>query len=161
MISAQVKEGVGIPCISNGNIRHSEDVRDCFAATGCDGVMSGVGALRRPRLVFSGARGGRNQVAARYCTHALATRAAPRQAHSHLCGKLALTAPAAVKDLRDLIDSLDVSGPETDRSRATLSTIRDALLAQPDDDDDDEDALDGETPIAADGWTKVWRDKRL
>ena len=74
----------------------------------------------------------------------------------------ALTAPAAVKDLRDLIDSLDVSGPATDRSRATLSTIRDALLAQPDDDGaDDEDALDGETPIAADGWTKVWRDKRL
>ena len=71
--------------------------------------------MRRPRLVFAGARGGRNQVAARYCTHALATRAAPRQAHSHLCGKLALTAPAAVKDLRDLIDSLDVSGPETDR----------------------------------------------
>jgi len=79
-----------------------------------------------------------------------------------LCGKLALTAPAAVKDLRDLIDSLDVSGPETDRSRATLSTIRDALLEKPDDDaDDDEEALDGETPIAADGWTKVWRDKRL
>ena len=78
-----------------------------------------------------------------------------------MCGKLALTAPAAVRDLRDLIDSLDVSGPETDRSRATLSTIRDALLAQPDDKDDDEDALDGETPIAADGWTKVWRDKRL
>ena len=46
MISAQVKESVGIPCISNGNIRHSDDVRDCFAATGCDGVMSGVGALR-------------------------------------------------------------------------------------------------------------------
>ena len=77
-----------------------------------------------------------------------------------MCGKLALTAPAAVKDLRDLIDSLDVSGPETDRSRATLSTIRDALLARPDDDDADDD-LDGETPIAADGWTKVWRDKRL
>ena len=74
---------------------------------------------------------------------------------------LALTAPAAVKDLRDLIDSLDVSGPETDRSRATLSTIRDALLEKPDEDEDDEDALDGETPIAADGWTKVWRDKRL
>ena len=77
-----------------------------------------------------------------------------------MCGKLALTAPAAVRDRRDLIDSLDVSGPETDRSRATLSTIRDALLAQPDE-DEDEDALDGETPIAADGWTKVWRDKRL
>ena len=160
MISAQVKESVGIPCISNGNIRHADDVSDCFAATGCDGVMSGVGALRRPRLVFAGARGGRNQVAARYCTHALATRAAPRQAHSHLCGKLALTAPAAIKDLRDLIDALDVSGPETDRSRATLSTIRDALLAQPDEDEDD-DLLDGETPIAAEGWTKVWRDKRL
>ena len=159
MISAQVKESVGIPCVSNGNIRHEDDVRDCFAATGCHGVMSGVGALRRPRLVFSGARGGRNQVAARYCTHALATRAAPRQAHSHLCGKLALTAPAAVRDLRDLIDSLDVSGPETDRSRATLATIRDALLEKPD--EDEESDLDGETPIAADGWTKVWRDKRL
>ena len=117
--------------------------------------------MRRPRLVFAGARGGRNQVAARYCTHALATRAAPRQAHSHLCGKLALTAPAAVRDLRDLIDSLDVSGPETDRSRATLSTIRDELLEKPDEEEDDDDALDGETPIAADGWTKVWRDKRL
>ena len=76
-----------------------------------------------------------------------------------MCGKLALTAAAAVKDLRDLIDALDVSGPETDRSRATRSTIRDALLDKPD--EDDEDALDGETPIAADGWTKVWRDKRL
>ena len=41
-----VKESVGIPCISNGNIRHADDVADCFAATGCDGVMSGVGALR-------------------------------------------------------------------------------------------------------------------
>ena len=59
-----------------------------------------------------------------------------------------------------MIDSLDVSGSETDRSRATLSTIRDALLEKPDE-DEDEDALDGETPIAADGWTKVWRDKRL
>ena len=77
-----------------------------------------------------------------------------------MCGKLALTAPAAVRDLRDLIDSLDVSGPETDRLRATLSTIRDALLEKPDEDEDD-DLLDGETPIAADGWTKVWRDKRL
>ena len=26
-----VKESVGIPCISNGNIRHADDVRDCFA----------------------------------------------------------------------------------------------------------------------------------
>ena len=77
-----------------------------------------------------------------------------------MCGALALTAPPAVRDLRDLTDALDVSGPETDRSRATLSTIRDALLAQPDE-DEDEDALDGETPIGADGWTKVWRDKRL
>ena len=41
-----VREAVGIPCISNGNIRHDKDVADCFAATGCDGVMSGVGALR-------------------------------------------------------------------------------------------------------------------
>ena len=41
-----VREAVGIPCISNGNIRHAEDVSACFAATGCDGVMSGVGALR-------------------------------------------------------------------------------------------------------------------
>ena len=157
-----VKESVGIPCVSNGNIRHADDVRDCFAATGCDGVMSGVGALRRPQLVYAGVRGGRNKVAAQYCTHALTTHAAPRQVHSHLCGKLALTAPAAIKDIRESINSLDVSGPETDRSRATISSLRVAFLAQPDDDDEeDEDAAEGETPIADDGWTKVWRDKRL
>ena len=46
MIFAQVKNCVGIPCISNGNIRHADDVRACFLATGCDGVMSGVGTLR-------------------------------------------------------------------------------------------------------------------
>ena len=121
-----------------------------------------VGALRRPQLVYAGVRGGRNKVAAQYCTHALTTHAAPRQVHSHLCGKLALTAPAAIKDIRESINSLDVSGPETDRSRATISSLRVAFLAQPDDDDEeDEDAAEGETPIADDGCTEVWRDKRL
>ena len=64
-----VRESVGIPCISNGNIRHADDVADCFAATGCDGVMSGVGALRpvwnsvdgvgRPKFDFHTGCGGR------------------------------------------------------------------------------------------------------
>ena len=37
-----VNESVGIPCISNGNIRHADDVRDCLAAT-VDGVSRASG----------------------------------------------------------------------------------------------------------------------
>lgn len=36
--------------ISNGNIRFHSDLGHCLAETGCAGVMSGCGALRRPTL---------------------------------------------------------------------------------------------------------------
>ena len=48
----EVKQAVGIPVVSNGNIRVYGDIEACLAHTGADAVMSGCGALKRP-YIFS------------------------------------------------------------------------------------------------------------
>jgi tRNA-dihydrouridine synthase 1 len=50
---AAVKQALRVPVIANGNIRSAHDVAALRLATGCDGVMSGVGALRDPSRVFA------------------------------------------------------------------------------------------------------------
>ena len=45
-----VKAALDIPVVSNGNIRHIDDVRACLAATGADGIMSACGLLADPAL---------------------------------------------------------------------------------------------------------------
>ena len=86
-------------------------------------------SLRRPRLVFAGARGGRNQVAARYCTHARWRRARRRARPTPTCaassrhGAGGGQGPPRFDRLAGRLRARD------DRSRATLSTIRDAPRA--------------------------------
>ena len=165
-----VKDQAGVPVVSNGNIRDDADVAACFAATACDGVMSGVGCLRRPHRVFAGPRAPTTarDVAADYCDAAARTSASPRQVHAHLVGKLALTNAAALRrtpSLRALVDALDTAHPWAS-TRTSPAALAAAFRALPDDGDDVAGADDDERgfPVAADddaGWTKVWRDKRF
>lgn len=46
----QVREGLGIPVVANGDIRTVEDLRRCRAETGCRHFMLGRGALADPGL---------------------------------------------------------------------------------------------------------------
>lgn len=50
-----IKEAVGIPVLSNGNIMHHDDIERCLEYTKCDGVMVGETHLYNP-LVFTGKR---------------------------------------------------------------------------------------------------------
>jgi tRNA-dihydrouridine synthase len=50
-----VKEAVHVPVIANGNVPNRQALSEILKATGCDGVMSGVGILRDPTL-FDAAR---------------------------------------------------------------------------------------------------------
>lgn len=49
----KLKEDLTVPVISNGNIRHLEDVKSCLDFTKADGVMSAEGLLKNPAL-FAG-----------------------------------------------------------------------------------------------------------
>ena len=53
-----VKAALRIPVVSNGNIRHIDDVRACLARTGADGIMSACGLLADPALFARGGEGG-------------------------------------------------------------------------------------------------------
>uniref|UniRef100_A0A7N0TA57 tRNA-dihydrouridine synthase n=1 Tax=Kalanchoe fedtschenkoi TaxID=63787 RepID=A0A7N0TA57_KALFE len=50
-----VREAVNIPVLANGNVRHMEDVRNCLAETGAEGVLSAETLLENP-AVFAGYR---------------------------------------------------------------------------------------------------------
>ncbi|KAG7374713.1 dihydrouridine synthase Dus [Nitzschia inconspicua] len=45
-----VKQAVPVPVIANGNVPNRRALTEILQATGCDGVMSGVGILRDPTL---------------------------------------------------------------------------------------------------------------
>ncbi|KAL3146169.1 tRNA-dihydrouridine(16/17) synthase [NAD(P)(+)]-like protein, variant 6 [Trebouxia sp. C0010 RCD-2024] len=47
-----VREAVSIPVLANGNIRHLQDVHDCIAYTGVQGVMSAESLLEDPALFW-------------------------------------------------------------------------------------------------------------
>lgn len=53
---AAVREAVGIPVVSNGNVREPGDIAAALAATGAAGVMSAEGVLNDPALFARAAR---------------------------------------------------------------------------------------------------------
>ena len=131
--------------------------------------MSGVGCLRRPHRVFTTRHSvtSSNVVAAEYIAAAIDAKATPRQVHSHLVGKLALTDAATLRrhpQLRAALDTLDTAHG-WDTLKTTLPELRTAFLDLPRDDAADNVSDDERgTPLAdddGDGWTKVWRDKRF
>jgi nifR3 family TIM-barrel protein len=55
-VIARVKEAVSLPVIGNGDILSSGDGQQMMAATGCDGVMIGRGALGNPWVFHNDGR---------------------------------------------------------------------------------------------------------
>ena len=47
-----MREAVNIPVLANGNIRNLQDVHDCIAYTGAEGVMSAESLLEDPALFW-------------------------------------------------------------------------------------------------------------
>lgn len=87
-----VKAALDIPVVSNGNIRHMDDVRACLVATGADGVMSACGLLADPAL-FARTAGNasgapcalsRVELAKRYLDIAAAAEFFPSTTHRHV-----------------------------------------------------------------------------
>jgi len=174
---AEVKRHARIPVISNGNIRHRADVEACFATTGADGVMSGVGALCRPAAVFVRRRteGELEElpahpalVAASYVELASRTGAEPQQVFVHLVGKLAvldqsllLGRPALQQRFEALDTSATWSGiPARSRPPALIEALRGLALKTPDFCYNDVQYNDGQDDGGGE-WTFVWRDKRF
>lgn len=79
-----IKASVRIPVISNGNIRHMEDVKACLDATGCDGVMSACGLLSNPSLFSEGESPSSISQANEYLECAVKYGATPKQIKKHM-----------------------------------------------------------------------------
>lgn len=176
---AAVKRQAGIPVISNGNIRHRQDVEACFEATKVDGVMSGVGALNSPQAVFvqqgpsAEPPGPRHPaaVAALYVVYAQKTGEEPSQVYLHLVGKLALLDTMLLSDeseLRARLDSLQDKMswsdlPQTCRPPALRKALEDLAERTPDFEQADRWGFKAAANEADEdgGWTLVWRDRRF
>eukprot|EP00802_Teleaulax_amphioxeia_P015804 Tamp_15904.p1 GENE.Tamp_15904~~Tamp_15904.p1 ORF type:complete len:398 (+),score=71.40 Tamp_15904:111-1196(+) len=148
----EVKQAVGIPVVSNGNIRVYGDIEACLAHTGADAVMSGCGALKRP-YIFSpslrpagstlvprsqapgASRGGnqwelRLQCALLYLPFATEYDAHPRQISKHLqdmVPKAVLRRPAAAALSRQI--TALAAGTDNHASPDALAALAEELRA--------------------------------
>ncbi len=94
-----VREAVSIPVLANGNIRNLQDVHDCIAYTGVEGVMSAESLLEDPALFWPHRltpEGTKSQCVcvciAQHCLCCVTECASQPEHAEHIAGKPSLTA---------------------------------------------------------------------
>jgi len=118
---AQVKEGVKIPVIGNGDVFEPSHALELKARTGCDGVMIGRGALRNP-WIFSQTMSLEKGEAIR--EPALQERKALIMEHFHLLSETLGDKRAALA-MRGVLLSYTKGLPHSGRFREKVTSIKD------------------------------------
>ena len=126
-----VKNALGIPVVSNGNINNLAEVEQCLQYTGCDAVMSGCGLLANPAL-FSGLEIDKAELCLKYLDFA---RRYPPKGYQpvvkHLFNILGSDTLKERTDVRDIINNYRAKQEQEEELRNALESMRQCPLDPP------------------------------